>query len=199
VSGTASRRLNTTRLQRYGRIDRQVPSPTSNDTLLCRPACRAPAQLRPLDRRHPVPLPTVPRYDVDASGQPDFDTLYTRCPSCGLVATSSYANYTLTPDGDLDPAHPIALTCPVGGHPYTVTMSAVLDRDTVRTCARQGCDMVIACPSAADQVVCPDCRLHQPGPFLALDPERVDYVDQVEDDFDARVRARLRRARGEQP
>jgi hypothetical protein len=136
-------------------------------------------------------------YDI-IEDRPDFDTVYTRCPGCGVVGTSSSADYLLTDTGELDPAYEIELTCMQAGHPYKVTTAAFLPRDAVRTCARSGCGTTFPCQAEADEVVCPVCRLHQPGPFLGADPERRDYVARVHADFMDDVRARLRRL-GDQP
>jgi hypothetical protein len=143
--------------------------------------------------------PAVPLYDV-VEGRPALATVYTRCPTCGVIAAVGGAEYRLTSTGEAaweqDPAEEIRLTCAQAGHPYTVTTQAFLARDAVRTCGRKGCDAVFPCPAVADQVVCPACHLHQPGPFLHADPERGAYVDQVHADWMDDVRARLRRLRG---
>jgi hypothetical protein len=137
----------------------------------------------------------APLYDT-IEGWPDFDTVYTRCPACGVVGTSSSADYLLTEAGELDPGYEIELTCLQADHRYKVTTAAFLPRDAVRTCARSGCGATFSCPAEADKVVCPVCRLHQPGPFLDADPARRDYVARVHADYMDDVRARLRRLGG---
>ncbi|MEH1124772.1 hypothetical protein [Micromonospora sp. CPCC 206061] len=141
-------------------------------------------------------MATVPFYEF-VDGCPDFDTVYTRCPTCGVVAASGSATYRVTPTGDLDPTNEIRLMCTPAGHPYTVTTAAFLARDAVRTCCREECRTTFACPAEADEVVCPGCRLHQPGPFLNADPARADYVNRVHAEWMDDVRARLRRLRGQ--
>jgi hypothetical protein len=64
-------------------------------------------------------------YDI-IEDRPDFDTVYTRCPGCGVVGTSSSADYLLTDSGELDPAYEIELTCMQAGHRYKVTTAAFL-------------------------------------------------------------------------
>lgn len=136
---------------------------------------------------------TTPTFDL-YDGRPDFDTVYTRCEVCGIVGTPCGADYPIGADGGPAPGATITLTCTPAGHRYQVTTEAFLARAAVRTCSRAGCHTVIACPVEADQVVCPTCRLHQPGPFL--DDDRRRYVHQVHADYSADVRARLRRLRG---
>lgn len=138
---------------------------------------------------------TAPAFDL-YEGRPDFDTVYTRCPGCGIVGTPSGVDYPIDADGDPVPGARITLTCTPAGHTYQVTTTAFLVRDTVRACSRAGCRTVIPCPAEADQVVCPTCRLHQPGPFLNLDDDRRRYVHQVHAGHSADVRARLRQLRG---
>lgn len=131
-------------------------------------------------------------YDL-VNGWPDFDTVYTRCPQCGVVAAAGSADHRLTDTGVLDPADDIRLTCSPGGHRYTVTTAAFLVRDAAGTCVR--CSATFPCPAEADEVVCPACRLHQPGPFLEADPGRGAYVAQVHGDFAAGAQQRLRHLR----
>jgi hypothetical protein len=135
----------------------------------------------------------APLYDI-VDGHPDCDTIYTRCPTCGVVSTPGSTDHRLTPTGELDPDDEIRMSCTPAGHPYTVTTAAFLPRDAVRTCR---CGTSFPCPAEADEVVCPACRLHQPGPFLDADPGRRDYVDRVHADYMDGVRARLRRLRGQ--
>ena len=134
-------------------------------------------------------------FDVFGNGRPDFDTVYSRCVVCGLVGTCKSADYPLTDVGEYDPGREIRLTCSVGGHRYTITGEAVLQRDAVRLCGRDGCDTVIACPATADEVVCPVCRLHQDGPFLDLDSDRRGYIVRVRSAFAAEAHARWRHKR----
>jgi hypothetical protein len=140
--------------------------------------------------------PDVPLYDLDEHG-PDFDTVYTRCPTCGVVAAAGGATFPVTATGEFDPSTTIRLTCVQAGHPYTVTIAAFLPRDAVRTCSRKDCGATFPCPAEADQVVCPVCRLHQAGPFLNADPARGAYVNQVYADWLDGVRERLRQLRDE--
>jgi hypothetical protein len=99
-------------------------------------------------------MTAAPLYDI-IEDHPDFDTVYTHCPGCGVVGTSSSADYLLTDSGELDPAHEIELTCMQAGHRYKVPTTAFLPRDAVRTCARSGCGTTFPCPAEADEVVCP--------------------------------------------
>lgn len=160
-------------------------------------ACRELAARRQedLDRRafEGLGLPAPGAYDVDERGCPDMDTMYTRCPVCGVVASAGSADYALTADGQLDTNREIRLTCVQAGHPYLVTAAQFLARDAVRTCSRADCGMTFGCPAEADQVCCPHCHLYQPGPFLNADPTRGAYVDQVRADWADDVRERLRR------
>jgi DNA-directed RNA polymerase subunit RPC12/RpoP len=132
---------------------------------------------------------TPPPYDL-VDGLPDFDTVYTRCPTCGVIAAAGSADHRLTVTGELDPADDIRLSCRPGAHRYSVTTAVFLGRDAVGSCVR--CSATFPCPAEADEVVCPECRLHQPGPFLDADPARGAYVAQVHGAFAARAQQRLR-------
>jgi hypothetical protein len=57
-------------------------------------------------------MTAVPLYDI-IEGHPDFDTVYTRCPRCGVVGTSSSADYLRTDAGELDP-HTRSVPRPAG-------------------------------------------------------------------------------------
>ena len=140
---------------------------------------------------NPVPVPV---FDV-VQGRPDFDTVYTRCPACGVVAACGGVDYVLTDAGGMDSAHPVKISCVLAGHPYAVYSSAFLARDATRTCSRPSCGATFAVPATADEVVCPHCRLHQPGPFIGADKHRTAYVDGVYTQHMDTLRARLRRAR----
>lgn len=140
-------------------------------------------------------MTSAPLYNT-IEGHPDFDTVYTRCSACGVVGTSSSADYLLTDVGELDPQYEIELVCMQADHRYKVTTAAFLPRDAVRTCARSACSTTFPCPTEADEVVCPVCRLHQPGPFLNAAPGRRDYVRRVHADYMDDVRARHRRLGG---
>jgi hypothetical protein len=52
--------------------------------------------------------------------------------------------------------------------------------------------LTFAVPAAADEVVCPGCRLHQPGPATVADPQRAAAVDRIRTAHLAAVQARLR-------
>lgn len=43
-------------------------------------------------------MATVPFFEL-VDGRPDFDTVYTRCPSCGVVAAAGSATYPVTVPG----------------------------------------------------------------------------------------------------
>lgn len=75
------------------------------------------------------------RWDV-VDGRPDFAAVYTVCPVCGAVGTSSGSTYTLTPAGGLDLDRAIELACCLLWHRYTARAMAILPRDTTITCRR---------------------------------------------------------------
>jgi hypothetical protein len=136
----------------------------------------------------------APAFDV-IEGRPDFDTVYTRCPACDAVAACGSVDYVLTADGQMDLAHPVEISCVIAGHHYAVYTGAFLARDATRTCSRPSCAATFAVPAIADEVVCPHCRLHQPGPFIATDDHRTAYVDGVYAEHANTIRERLRRPR----
>ncbi len=139
----------------------------------------------------------VPAYDrVD--GRPDFDTVYTRCPRCGVVATGG-ATYQPAPDGDIDPSRDLELTCQLAGHRYTAPVAAILPRDATSTCRRPGCGHTYPVPAGADEVVCPACRLHQDGPARTTNPGRREHHRQIYGAYMDGVRAQLRTLRDRDP
>ena len=137
----------------------------------------------------------VPVIDI-VNGKPDFDTAYTRCPVCSVVGACGSVEYALTSTWDWDQQQPVVIKCVMAAHTYSAYAEAFLLRDAVRVCSRPTCRATFAVPAIADQVICPQCRLYQPGPFIAVDDDRVTYVDGVQAEYDATVRARLNRRRG---
>jgi hypothetical protein len=135
-----------------------------------------------------------PPYDLH-DGYPDMDSIYTRCPSCGIVAPAGSVSFGRTDEDAVDPDEPLLLACIPAAHRYTVTTSAFLARDAVRVCR---CGTAVPCPAEADQIVCTSCHLQQPGPFLDLDPDRRDYVHRVHRDYLRNVRSQLRRLRDDE-
>jgi hypothetical protein len=131
--------------------------------------------------------PALPRFQDRPDGGLDIDTVYTRCPQCAIVATSTGVDYALTPAGGFDPGRPAAFTCLAGGHRYTTLVADFLPHDARCRCVR--CQIWFAVPAAADQVVCPSCRLYQDGPFLHPDDTRRGVLDDVRARYLARIRA----------
>ncbi|HEY6793462.1 MAG TPA: hypothetical protein VI248_02130 [Kineosporiaceae bacterium] len=148
----------------------------------------ADAAVPPVDPLEPVD--GLNPFDLAPSGRPDFDTGYLRCPGCGVIATPATVDYPVTPDGRLADGRPIEVTCTFDGHRHQVTAAAFLPRDAVAGCRRPGCAATFPVPTAADEVVCPACRLHQDGPGLD-DQKRRDHVGQVYSAHAAALRARL--------
>ena len=132
----------------------------------------------------------LPRYQVRADGKGlDIDTVYSRCPRCSVVATSTGVSYAITTDGGFDPAHPLEVTCNAAGHRYSVTVAELLGHDATAHCVR--CGAGFAVPSVADQVVCPSCRLYQDAPFLHADDTRRAQLDRTRQAYYAQIRAVL--------
>ncbi|WP_089255532.1 hypothetical protein [Asanoa hainanensis] len=113
-----------------------------------------------------IPADAVPRFQTRPDGGLDIDTVYTRCPQCGIVATSTGVDYAITAGGDFDPGEPVELACPALHH-YRVTVADFLPRDASCFCVRCGSPIVV--PATADQVVCLTCRLYQDGPARPTD------------------------------
>lgn len=109
------------------------------------------------------PMSASAGFDI-LDGMPDLDTVYTRCPTCGVVATAAQATYVAPAHPGLTPGWQIELTCIIAGHSYVATASSVLARDGAKTCSRPSCGTTFPVPADADEVVCTGCRLHQPGP-----------------------------------
>ena len=137
---------------------------------------------------HPGPAP-VPRYRTGPDGGLDIDTVYTRCPQCSIVATSTGVSYVLTADGGFDDTQPIELSCIAAGHRYAVTAADFLPHDACGSCVR--CATVFAVPATADQVVCPSCRLYQDAPFLHLDDQRRGQLDGTRQQYLDKIRTVL--------
>lgn len=111
-------------------------------------------------------MDAAPAYDV-IDGQPDLDTVYTRCPICGVVAAVGKTSPVVAGDVEGDPAAPgwqVELTCLLAGHRSIVTAASALARNGVKTCARPSCGKTFPVPADAEEVICPTCRLRQPGP-----------------------------------
>ncbi len=102
-------------------------------------------------------------YDI-LDGLPDLATVYTRCPACGVVSAARRARSVAPPPGGSGAGWQVEVTCATAGHHYLVTAGSVLPRDGVKICSRPSCGSTFAVPADADEVVCPGCRLHQPGP-----------------------------------
>lgn len=109
------------------------------------------------------PMNASAGFDI-LDGSPDLDTVYTRCPTCGVVAPAAEATYVTPAQRDLAAGAQIELTCIIAGHRYLVTVASVLARDGAKTCSRPSCGNTFPVPVDADEVVCPGCRLRQPGP-----------------------------------
>lgn len=138
--------------------------------------------------------PVPPVYVLDPDGRLDVDALYARCPSCGFVSARC-ASYVVTPDGTPDLSQPIRLSCGLCIRDTLVpAVVSFLPRDDVRRCGQRGCDTDIACPAAADEVICLTCRMHQPGPHV--DADRRAWLDQMRADQLAGVHALMRARRG---
>lgn len=136
---------------------------------------------------------TARNYALDANGV-DADTVYTTCPVCGIVSPAASLEYTLLPGGDLDPAFPFRTGCTPGQHHYEATLDEILARDTDVTCIAgpgwnrpQACGHRFAIPAAADEICCPQCGVHQPGP-AAADPARAALVARSAAQFAAYAR-----------
>ena len=98
---------------------------------------------------------------------PSLLSLYTRCPSCGLVATPSSADAPLRPDGGIDWAHGVRLRCGLCGHAHTVHEADLLPRTHSYRCVRtqpSECTATSPVPAEVDEAVCAVCGLHNPNP-----------------------------------
>ena len=129
-------------------------------------------------------------YATGDDGYPDVLTIYLRCPYCSVLAVPLGVVYTPGPSGGIDPGHLLVATCALCAADYTTTPAAVRPRDGERRCAR--CDVAVAVPADADEVICPACRLHQPGPAALVDAWRAAAVERVRAGYTGVVRARLR-------
>jgi hypothetical protein len=108
------------------------------------------------------PMNVAPAYDA-IDGRPDLDTVYTRCPICGVVAAVGRAAHIVEGDPTA-PGWQVDQTCLSAGHRSIVTAASALARDGVKTCARPSCGKTFPVPADAEEVICPICRLRQPGP-----------------------------------
>jgi DNA-directed RNA polymerase subunit RPC12/RpoP len=133
-------------------------------------------------------------YAIGDDGHPDTRTVYLRCPHCTVLAVPLGLTYAPAGAGGISAAHPVEATCALCAADHTTTAVALAGRDAERRCAR--CTLTFAVPRGADEVVCPGCELHQPGPAALADPDRAAAVDRVRAAHLPAVRARLH-ARGQ--
>lgn len=131
----------------------------------------------------------VPAFDLGPDGRPLFSTVYVRCPRCGVIAPPGSGEYRVARDGEMVPG-PFKVSCAFDGHWHEVSPAEILPRDAVATCQRPGCGTTFPVPSAADQIACTVCRLHQDGPGLGAGGRR-DQVRAVYRAHAADQRARL--------
>ena len=136
-----------------------------------------------------MPAARVP-YATGDDGYPDVLTVYLRCPYCSVLAVPLGLVYTPGTAGGIDPCHRVVVTCAVCAADHSTTAATIASRDAERVCAR--CQMKVPVPAGADEVICPACRLHQPGPAALADARRAAAVEQVRADRAVIVRARLR-------
>jgi DNA-directed RNA polymerase subunit RPC12/RpoP len=129
-------------------------------------------------------------YAIGDDGRPDTTTVYLRCPYCRVLAVPLGLTYSPAGAGGISSDHPIEATCGVCAADHDTTTAAIVARDADRACAR--CRLTFAVPIAADEVVCPGCRLDQPGPATLADPQRAAVVDRIRTAYLAAVQARLR-------
>jgi DNA-directed RNA polymerase subunit RPC12/RpoP len=132
-------------------------------------------------------------YAIGDDGHPDTTTVYVRCPHCMVLAVPLGLTYSPADAGGISPDHPIEATCGVCAADHDTTTEAIVPRDADRACAR--CGLTFAVPAAADEVVCPGCRLHQPGPATLADPQRAASFDDIRTARLPAVQARLRTLR----
>jgi hypothetical protein len=108
-----------------------------------------------------------------------------------VVSVPGAVTFRSTDDGRLVEDQPLQVTCTFDGHRHEVSVAQFLRRDVVVTCRRPDrCGLTFSVPAAADEVVCPHCRLHQQGPAVA-DPARRDQVARIRSAHVAAQRARL--------
>jgi DNA-directed RNA polymerase subunit RPC12/RpoP len=129
-------------------------------------------------------------YAIGDDGHPDTTTVYLRCPHCRVLTVPLGLTYSPAGAGGISPDHPLEATCGACAADHDTTTAAIVPRDADRICAR--CGLTFAVPAAADEVVCPGCRLHQPGPATLADPQRADVVGRIQTAYLAAVQARLR-------
>lgn len=129
-------------------------------------------------------------YAIGDDRHPDTKTIYLRCPSCTVLSVPIGLTYSPADAGGISPDHPVEATCGLCAVEHTTTAAVMVPRDARRTCAR--CALSFAVPTGADEVVCPGCALHQPGPAALGDPDRAAAVDRIRTAHLAAVRARLR-------
>jgi hypothetical protein len=128
-------------------------------------------------------------YAIGDDGHPDTTTVYLRCPDCTVLAVPLGLTHTPGDAGGVSPDHPIEATCGACATDFAPTTAAIAPRDVDRVCAR--CRLAFAVPAAADEVVCPGCGLHQPGPATLADPWRAAAVDRILAGRHSVVHARL--------
>jgi hypothetical protein len=116
-------------------------------------------------------------YAIGDDGHPDTTTVYVRCPHCLVLAAPLGLTYVPADAGGISPDHPITVTCGVCAADHHTTTAAISSRDAGRACAR--CRLTFPVPAAADEVICPGCRLRQPGPATLADPQRAAIVDGI--------------------
>ena len=92
---------------------------------------------------------------------------YTRCPDCKFIGLPGSMDYTLTgppPDGDIDWARPVHVSCMTCHARYDITAADVLHADAVMTCKR--CSASVGYPAGAARVRCTGCGLFLVGQDL---------------------------------
>jgi DNA-directed RNA polymerase subunit RPC12/RpoP len=144
------------------------------------------------------------RFDLDDRGVPVQDTMYARCPTCGLVSSPTSTSYSVKPDGSFIPSTRIETTCTPGQHRFKAAPEDFLARDVDVRCVRPpgsrypaGCTAHFRVPAEADQVSCPECHLYQPGPAAIADPGRAAAVAAAQREFGAFATAVVRGMRSQ--
>jgi len=92
---------------------------------------------------------------------------YTRCPDCKFIGLPGSMDYTLTgppPDGDIDWARPVHVSCMTCHARYDITAADVLQADATMVCKR--CAASVTYPCGAARVQCTGCGLFLVGPDL---------------------------------
>lgn len=133
-------------------------------------------------------------YAVGDQGYPDILTVYLRCPFCTVLTVPLGLAYTPGEAGGIDPEHPVVATCAVCGSTHSASPAAIQRREAERACAC--CGLRVPAPCGADEVICPGCRLPQPGPAVLGDARRAAAVERARAAHTSVMRARLRASVG---